>query len=869
VKTNFIKHMLLCFLLLILPISIQSMYADENTNAFYHVSGEEILDENGVPVILKGMSFGNTNYGNPSSIDMGPSNNHTAQSYFELADMGLNHVRFEINYGLFEDDSNPYQYKESGFAWLDQNIAWAKAAGIKLILQMKCPQGGYQACTSIMSDPLDSNAGGKALWIDIDDTGTPTGGLEYQENQQRLVALWTAIAERYKDEPVIIGYGLLNEPVVPELATASATLKQWSDLAQRIADGIRSADTNHILFVERLLGWFNPWNYNNTNWNLMSEPETQILIDDDNTVYEFHFYDPLEYTHQGASWLPQYENVSISYPSNDVVDFTSDWAIVDMVEATAVSEDAGWQYFKSNIITANDSYNFIILQALIGNLSGTTAWFDDLQITKIDSNNLVTVVELHDFSEGLGQFSGYWLENGGKIEWDSTVGHGNGTGAMKVSGASGDWDNTYSSSRVFLEDGCKYFVSGYIKGGNGAQTVLVTCQYASDITYLDSDYILDKLELMLAFGKTNQVPMFVGEWGLVHNCYTENKGGGIYIRDVAAILAEKNIGSNYHSYHDPHFGLYLEEEWQVCTERNEVLYELLMRYYSAASEIEQITYELSSENIGTGSTFDITFFMNNIRNVVGYAIFLDDYDSDLITLQDNSPTEVSADKADLFAADPVAPEDVAAAYLSPCTLDGAAVSFTFTTGASAGNVELPFRIYAFDSSNVNQIEQTDVTVVIEIEDTISADEIVLSASSQYKITEDREFLRSIPPQTTKQELLSNFNNNAGDIYIYDSTGNEVTDNAARIGTGYIVKLITDNQVLDMLYVIVACDVNGDGLFEEADLEILTHYFAGWPEYQVGTFSQYAADMDENGRLTRSDVMFMARKYAGWYPGMNP
>lgn len=134
--------------------------ASASDAGFYRVSGQQIVDPNGDPVVLKGISFGNTNYGNPSDISMGPAADHDAGSYFELAAMGLDHVRFEINYGLFEDDNAPYQYKQSGFDWLDQNIQWAKDAGIHLILTMKHPQGGYQASTSQMDGPDD---GGKSL----------------------------------------------------------------------------------------------------------------------------------------------------------------------------------------------------------------------------------------------------------------------------------------------------------------------------------------------------------------------------------------------------------------------------------------------------------------------------------------------------------------------------------------------------------------------------------------------------------------------------------------------------------------------------------------------------------------------------------
>ncbi|MCD1654468.1 hypothetical protein K7J14_07085 [Treponema zuelzerae] len=57
-------------------------------------------------------------WSNPSSAN--GFTHHTMDDYAAAAAMGFNSVRFYINYGLFEDDSKPYAYKEAGFAWLDQ-----------------------------------------------------------------------------------------------------------------------------------------------------------------------------------------------------------------------------------------------------------------------------------------------------------------------------------------------------------------------------------------------------------------------------------------------------------------------------------------------------------------------------------------------------------------------------------------------------------------------------------------------------------------------------------------------------------------------------------------------------------------------------
>ena len=63
-------------------------------------------------------------------------------------------------------------------------------------------------------------------------------------------------------------------------------------MAQTLTDGIRTVDNNHMIFVERmcasqdLAGTQEQWvNFNDEN--------NYVRLDDDNTVYEFHYYDPM------------------------------------------------------------------------------------------------------------------------------------------------------------------------------------------------------------------------------------------------------------------------------------------------------------------------------------------------------------------------------------------------------------------------------------------------------------------------------------------------------------------------------------------------------------------------------------------------
>ena len=253
---------------------------------FIRADNNLLKDDNG-NVLLKGIAFGNNVWANPASP---PKAHHTEESYKELSELGFNSIRFYLNYGLFESDNAPYEYKEEGWAWLDSNIETAKIYNMRLVLNMHYPQGGFQ-----------SNEKGMALWTD-------------EKNKKRLVALWTEIARKYKDEPTIAALDLLNEPVVPEKSSIDETFAQWQDLAQKIAYSIRSVNTNHLIMVERLNAYKNletgvsNWGHNlNGGMNF-------FLIDDKNTAYEFHVYEPMAFTHQNASWMDWSKGVFAVYP---------------------------------------------------------------------------------------------------------------------------------------------------------------------------------------------------------------------------------------------------------------------------------------------------------------------------------------------------------------------------------------------------------------------------------------------------------------------------------------------------------------------------------------------------------------------------
>lgn len=504
---------------------------------YVHTSGQKLLDENNKEVLIKGIAFGNNVWSNPS---LPPVNHHTENSYKELNKLGFNSIRFYINYGLFENDNTPYEYKQSGWDWLDKNIAWAKKYKIKLVLNMHYPQGGFQ-----------SNGNGMELWTD-------------KTNQARLTALWKAIAKRYKNEPTIMAYDLLNEPVVAELSTETKTFNQWKDLATKMVTEIRKVDKNHLIIIERLNASKN-LTTGESNWNANRNRNMNFfLIKDNNIAYEFHVYSPMEFTHQNASWISAYKNTFSKYPDMENIQPVGNaiWKGCINSNPKLSTSSVGWQYLQGERFKVNNTsylYAQPTLQAKnVG--SGGTVWFDDIVIKEYDENyKLVRTINNLD-SNNLQGWS-MWQAGSSKGEgnYDLYVGHEE-NGSYQIKATTDDANLSCYGKRIKVEQGHSYEISGYVYGKsiNTSSEVRLRLDFysADSLMYYNKDYLESVVKNYLDFGIKNNVPLYLGEFGCIKDSFLEDRGGEQWVSDMLDICKDNKINYNYHTYHEEAFGLY-------------------------------------------------------------------------------------------------------------------------------------------------------------------------------------------------------------------------------------------------------------------------------------------------------------------------
>jgi len=492
---------------------------DDNTeNLLLQLQGTQITDADKNPVYLQGIAFSNFIWSNTSY----PEVHHTEIDYQRTKDMGMNVIRFYMNYRYFEDDTNPYTYKQSGWDWLDENIAWAKKYNIYLILNMHAPQGGYQSAGE-----------GDALWDDV-------------ENQNRLAALWKAIAERYKDEVQIAGYGPVNEPV------PNNSVDQWTQLAQKLINEIRSVDKHHLLFIER------------ANYVKGNPPVDENLnfpkVTGKNIVYEFHGYDPFTYTHQLLAFAGLGDGGK--YPDESILEvLDSQWLTASFNNPNLPSGTTDWTYFKGEYFKITDTKIDFSEPVLEAAQVGGRVYFDDIVIKEYDENdNFVREI----YKANLNTLNGwsFWSVGGsGSNGLSNTVGH-NDTSSLYIDGTTDDGNMFNLQQQFLVKPNYSYEISGWMKGVNVANNASCNIRLdfytsTSPILKRNKAYLEAKLGEIVDWANTNNAALYMGEFGVGYPSFQNGKGGLQFVNDMVAIAKANNIHFTYHVYHEDSFGLYL------------------------------------------------------------------------------------------------------------------------------------------------------------------------------------------------------------------------------------------------------------------------------------------------------------------------
>ncbi|MBI5506175.1 MAG: cellulase family glycosylhydrolase [Deltaproteobacteria bacterium] len=498
---------------------------------FVRRSGDSLVVGAGAtPIRLLGTNF-NAYDDEGENVDVVfNSHDYDQIDYQRVADLGMNVVRLNLWWKLFENESAPYTYKPEGWEWLERNIVWARAAGVRLILDMHAPQGGFQGpgySGSFWSSP--------AL-------------------QARLSATWMAVAARYKDEPWIAAYDVMNEPSPPGDAA-------WRDLAQELVDTIRAVDANHVVIVEQSF----------------ASDYGPFLVDDPNVLYEFHWYERWRYAAQ-LSYPLDYGDYGVAYPDADVtVPPWDDEPDALVTSASVPAGTSGWAWYTGTPLTISDPAVFAAVPVLWATSMSGKLWLDDFVVEELDgADTIVRTVssvdierrpaEVYSISEyaPFHSFTENWAGSAisGSGSWGSeSTGH-RGSGAISLRSASATYTAGAHKLLFAVKHGHRYRISGWMKadamtgsGGLGMRLQrLAPWETFTPFTrtWLETTLLAEGM----SFYQANAVPVNIGEFGLSPRNFSGDRGGAQWTTDMLDLFEQYGAGAQWFDWHSSNFGIY-------------------------------------------------------------------------------------------------------------------------------------------------------------------------------------------------------------------------------------------------------------------------------------------------------------------------
>ena len=176
------------------------------------------------------------------------------EEYFQaIKDAGFDSIRVPIRWSAHADEAAPYTIDPAFFERIDWVVEQALSRDLLVVINIH----HYE---EIMRLPA--------------------------KHRERLLALWTQISERYQDQPNELLFEILNEP------NGSMRADQWNPILADTLAVIRETNPERNVVIGAP-----SWNKINTLGQL------QLPEDDRHIIVTFHYYDPFEFTHQGAEWV--------------------------------------------------------------------------------------------------------------------------------------------------------------------------------------------------------------------------------------------------------------------------------------------------------------------------------------------------------------------------------------------------------------------------------------------------------------------------------------------------------------------------------------------------------------------------------------
>ena len=170
--------------------------------------------------------------------------------FYVVANVGFTAVRVPVNFASHAMSIPPYSIKDSFWESVDSIVDKAMKCGLVVIVNMH-------------------NFGSESQ-------------IPYDEGEYFL-ALWYQIAEHYQNYPETgLYFELYNEPGDPDF---------WNTRLFQGISAVRKSNPTRPIIIGL------------ADWSQPSGLSALKLPNDKNLIVSFHYYEPMEFTHQGADWI--------------------------------------------------------------------------------------------------------------------------------------------------------------------------------------------------------------------------------------------------------------------------------------------------------------------------------------------------------------------------------------------------------------------------------------------------------------------------------------------------------------------------------------------------------------------------------------
>ena len=194
----------------------------------------------------------------------------TEKDFDVIAGWGLDHVRIPVDYNVMENEDGGW--KKDGFDRIGRALAWARKRKLNVVLDLH-----------------------KTAGFSFDSGEKEEGFFSSEKLQERFYRLWEEMARQFAD-PKTVAFEMLNE------VTDESFIGAWNWISGECIRKIRAITGDSLILVG---------SYHNNAAHAVKDLAAPV---DDRVIYNFHCYDPLPFTHQGAYWVPQLDrNARISF----------------------------------------------------------------------------------------------------------------------------------------------------------------------------------------------------------------------------------------------------------------------------------------------------------------------------------------------------------------------------------------------------------------------------------------------------------------------------------------------------------------------------------------------------------------------------